>query len=182
MLDRLFKHPFALARHRTGPLVEERVAFLTHLASQGYTRWSLRKKARDLLAIARTLELTGQPRKAMTLAVVESKLANQCGLLPLAVRWFQFMGHLQQRPAPLTRCERKVKAFADYMAHEKGFRPDTIRRRCGVVTQFLKHEDFKSGSLHKITPGQIDVAIQKMLDAARHLRSSGWGGVLPATG
>jgi integrase len=51
------------------------------------------------------------------------------------------------------------------MANEEGFRPETIRRRCGVVTQFLKHEDFKGGSLHKITPGQIDVAMQKMLNS-----------------
>ena len=49
MFDQLFDQPFALARHHAGPLVEERVAFLTHLSSQGYARWGLRQKSRDLL-------------------------------------------------------------------------------------------------------------------------------------
>ena len=42
MFDQLFDVPFALARHRTGPLLEERLAFLTHLANQGYSRDALR--------------------------------------------------------------------------------------------------------------------------------------------
>jgi site-specific recombinase XerD len=172
MFDQLFEHPFTLARHRTGPLVEERVAFLTHLASQGYAWRGLRRKARALLAIAHTLGLATLPRKALTLVEVQRKVANQHHLLPLAVRWFQFMGRLQQRPAPLTPCERKIKAFADYMAHEEGFRPETIRRRCGVITQFLNRVDIQSDSLHKITPGQIDVAIQKLLDPGGYSRKT----------
>ena len=36
MFDQLFTSPVAVARHRTGPLLEERLAFLTHLANQGY--------------------------------------------------------------------------------------------------------------------------------------------------
>ena len=41
MFDQLFKRPVAVARHRTGPLLEERLAFLTHLANQGYSRQEL---------------------------------------------------------------------------------------------------------------------------------------------
>ena len=44
MFDQLFNCPAALARHRTGPLLEERLAFLTHLADQGYSRRDLRKQ------------------------------------------------------------------------------------------------------------------------------------------
>jgi len=163
MFDQLFEHPFTLARHRAGPLVEERVAFLAHLASQGYSRCSLRKKARDLLAIAHAIGLAARPRKALTLAEVKRKVANQRPLFPLAVRWLQFMGRLQQRPTSLTSCERKIKAFADYMEHEEELRPETIRRRCGVARRFLNGGDIKSRSLRQITPGRIDVAIQKLL-------------------
>ena len=45
MFDQLFKRPVAVARHRTGPLLEERLAFLTHLANQGYSRRALRTNA-----------------------------------------------------------------------------------------------------------------------------------------
>ena len=38
MFDQLFTSPVAVARHRTGPLLEERLAYLTHLANQGYAR------------------------------------------------------------------------------------------------------------------------------------------------
>ncbi len=164
MFDQLFEHPFALARHRTGPLVEERSAFLTHLASQSYSRRTLRGKASDLLAIAHALGLARRPRKALTIGEITSTVGNQPPRFPLAVQWFQFLGRLQQHLAPLTLYEKKIKAFADYMANEEGFRPATIRRRCGVVKQFLNQVDPKSGSLHKITPGQIDMALQKLLD------------------
>ena len=171
MFDRLFEHPFALARHNTGPLVEERVAYLTHLASQGYARWSLRHRACHLLAIARAMELAGPPRRALTLGEVDRRMANLPHLVPLARRWLQFMGCLQQRPAPCTPWTRKIKAFADYLAQE-GFRPETIRRRRGVITQFLAQVDSKTGSLHEMTPGRIDVTLQKMLDPAGYARKT----------
>ena len=63
--------PFALAHHRSGPLLEERIAFLTHLANQGYSRKRLRTNARFLLAIAHTLGPASRPGKALTLIEVE---------------------------------------------------------------------------------------------------------------
>ena len=56
MFDQLYTCPVAVARHRTGPLLEERLAFLTHLADQGYTPNALRRSARRLLVIARCLD------------------------------------------------------------------------------------------------------------------------------
>ena len=66
MFDKLFKRPIAVVRYRTGPFLEERLAFLAHLANEGYTRKSLQNNARDLLAIAHTLVLAGRRRKALT--------------------------------------------------------------------------------------------------------------------
>ena len=77
MFDQLYTAPVAVARHRTGPLLEERLAFLTHLANQGYSRRALQNNARDLLAIAQMLGLAGRPRKALTLAEVKRKMANR---------------------------------------------------------------------------------------------------------
>jgi site-specific recombinase XerD len=172
MFDQLFTSPFALARYRTAPLLEERLAFLRHLANQGYARSTLGKNARRLLVIAQTLGLAHRPRKAMTLVEVKRKIADQGRLYPLAVRWLQFMGRLQQRPAPLTPCAKKIKAFADYMEHEEELRPATIRKRHTLVTRFFNRVDVKSGSLHEITPGRIDMAFQKLLDPGGYSRKT----------
>ena len=49
MLDRLFQRPCALARQRAGPLLEERLRYLDHLAGQGMARATLRAAAVWLL-------------------------------------------------------------------------------------------------------------------------------------
>lgn len=41
MFDQLYTYPATVARHRSGPLLEERLAFLAHLADQGYARKGL---------------------------------------------------------------------------------------------------------------------------------------------
>ena len=172
MLDQLFKRPCILARYRTGPLADERIAFLAHLANQGYARVILRRIAHRLLVIAQSLRLASRPRKALTLAEVERKMANQRRLYPLATRWLQFMGRLERRPAPLTPWTKKVKAFADYMTHEAGLSPVTIYNRCWWVRRFFERLRVKGGSLHEITPRQIDMAFQKVLEPGGHSRKT----------
>ena len=46
MFDQLFKCRSVVARHREGPVREERFAYLTHLANQGYARNTLRQIAK----------------------------------------------------------------------------------------------------------------------------------------
>lgn len=168
MFDQLFDRPSAVARYRRGPLLEERLAFVTHLASQGYSRRGLRDKARDLLAIA--LGLARQPRKALTLAEVKRKMAHKRCLVPLAARWLHFIGRLKQRPAPLTAWAKKIKAFADYMEHEAELRPVTICTRCWWVRQLFKRLRVKGGSLREITPHRLDMAFQKLLAPGGYTR------------
>jgi len=62
MFDQLFRYRSAVARYGNGPMLEERLAFLTHLASQGYSRSTLRKDARRLLVVARMLGLATEVR------------------------------------------------------------------------------------------------------------------------
>ena len=173
MFDQLFDRPSLVARYRTGPMLEERVAFLKHLASQGYTRTGLRDKARDLLAIAQALGLARQPQKALTPAEVKRKMAHNRCLIPLATRWLRFIGRLQQRPTPLTPLAKKIKAFADYMERDAGLAPVTISTSCWWLRQFFKRLRVKGGSLHEITPHRIDMALQKLLAPAANSRATG---------
>jgi integrase/recombinase XerD len=164
MLDQVFTRPFTLARQRTGPLLEERIAFLAHLVSKSYCRRNLQNYARDLLTIAQTVVRADRPRKILTVAEVKRRLGNQCRLYPLAVRWLRSIGRVQQPPAPVIPGAKKIKEFVDYMEHEKEYRPATIRKCQWVVREFLSQVDVKGGSLHEITPHQIDVAFQELLD------------------
>ena len=161
-----------MARHRSGPLLKERLAYLTHLKDRGYTPNGLRKKARSLLVTAQMLGLASQSRKILTLAGINRKMANRRCLIPLATRWLQFMGRLQQRPAPLTPCAKKIKAFADYMEHEAELSPVTIHNRCWWVRRFFEQLRVKRGFLHEITPHRIDMAFQKLLEPAGYSRKS----------
>lgn len=173
MFDQLFDRLSAAARYRNGPMLEERVAFLTHLANQGYSRRTLQDHARYLLAIAHALGRTSPPPKALTLAEVRRKMSHQRSLFPLAVRWLQFVGRLRERPAPLTRWAKKMKAFADYMEREAELLPVTVYCRCWWVRHFFKRLRVKRSSLREITPDRIDKAFQKLLAPGANSRAPG---------
>lgn len=163
MFNQLYMAPVALARHYSGPLLEERRAFLKHLADQGYTTEGLREKARCLLVIARMFGLTSRPRKALTFAEIKRKTGNHRRHFPVAIQWFQFMDRLQPQPAPLTPWAKKTKAFADYMEHEAELSPRTIYQRCWWIRKFFDRLRVKGGSLQELTPQQIDMALQKLV-------------------
>lgn len=173
MFDQLFDCPLAVARYRNGPLLKERVAFLTHLLNQGYSRNTLREYAKSLLAIARVFGRTASLPKALTLSELRRKLSRQSSNFPLAVRWLRFVGRLRERPAPLTRWDQKIKAFAVDMERGAELRPRTIDCRCWWVRQFFKRLRVKGSSLRKITPRQIDMAFQKMLAPEAKSRTPG---------
>ena len=170
MFDQLYTCRGVIARHCSGPLLIERLAFLAHLRDQGYIPNGLREKARDLLAISRMIGLASRPRKTMTLNEVKRKTANRRCLFPLAVRWLRFMRRLQQRLDPLSPCEKKIKAFADYMKREAELSPVTIYQRCWWTKRFFESLHTRGDSLHKVTPHRIDVAFQKMLKSGSYSR------------
>jgi site-specific recombinase XerD len=172
MFDQLFKRAHALARHRSGPLLEERLAFLTHLANQGCSRGTLRKTARDLLAIAKMLGFASQRHKVVTYNDIKRKTTKNRHFYLTAVRWLRFVGRLEQRPAPAGPYAKKITAFASHMEHGKGLSPATIRGRCWLVTRFLNRLNTKGGSLRQITPRRIDVSLRKMLDAQGYARTT----------
>jgi site-specific recombinase XerD len=164
MFDGLFKQSPTLRRQRTGPSLKERIAFLTDLVGKGYSRRSLQDYARDLLTIAERVVRADRPEKFLTVDEVKRRLGNECRLYPLAVRWLRSIGRLKEPPAPVIPGAKMIEEFVGYMQHVEEFRPETIRWCSRVVSQFLSHVDAKRHSLRAITPRQIDVAIQTLLD------------------
>jgi len=175
MFDQLFNRPLAPTHYRTSPLLEERLAYLRHLASHGYTRITLRGIAQHQLAIMKLLGLDRCPHKRVTLAEVKRKTSDRQYLYPIAIQWLRFterlpQPRLPQRPVSTGPCAKKIRAFADYMKHDKGLSPITIQGRCSCVARFLKQLKLKQDSLQGITPHRIDVAFQKMLNSGSYAR------------
>jgi len=151
MLDQLFKRPHALARHRNGPLLEERLAFLTHLAERGCSRCTLQDSARDLLAIAKVLRVASRRQEIVTRDDIKRKTAGKPCLYPTAIRWLQFVGRLQPQPAAVNPYAKKLHVFAEHMERDKGLSPATIRGRCWLVARFLSRLKINGSSLRKVT-------------------------------
>jgi hypothetical protein len=58
MFNQLFNRPWAVERHTTAPLAEERLRYLSHCAEQGANRDTLRHVAQAQLAVIEQLGLT----------------------------------------------------------------------------------------------------------------------------
>jgi hypothetical protein len=136
MFEQLFELPHAVARHRAGPLLDERLAFLTKLADRGVSRIVLRVSAQKLLVFIQSFGLVTRPDRIITLREVRRKISEH-RTRSLATRWLRFLHRLEELPVPVSPHADKIKAFADYMEREKGLSPVTISNRCWLIPRFL---------------------------------------------
>lgn len=181
MFDQLFEHPHALARQCAGPLVEERLRYLVHLADQGMARKTLQGAACYLLVVADYLRLADRPGEVISPAELDQKatlwanrspgppdgkprLLSRERFLRHATDWLQFLGRLQRHvPAPCPYANL-IDDFADYMRRERGLSPRTIDYRRWAVRDFLRQLGSPPQLLHEITITQIDEAlVEKIL-------------------
>jgi site-specific recombinase XerD len=182
VFDQLFECPRAIARHRGGPLPEERLRYLGHLAGQGMARATLREAANYLLIVADYLRLSDRPVEAIGLDEIDQKATLWDERLPKpldgrhhrksrslflshATRFLRFLGRLRTPPPRPRPYADRIEAYADYMRREQGLSPNTIRQRCWAVERFLERLDAPGHSLSEVTPGQIDTAlVQRITD------------------
>jgi len=169
MFDQLFQMAQALARHRAGPLLEERRAFLTQLAERGVSRPTLRRIAQDLLVFTKTFALVKHPQRIITREEIQRKTADH-RLRSLARRWLCFLQRLEELPAPVSPYADKIKAFADYMEQERGLSPVTICNRCWLIPRFLNRLGRTDDSLREITAQRIDEVLQEMVSQGQYAR------------
>ena len=90
MFDALFNRPCAIARHRAGPLLEERLRYLAYLAELGMRRIDLQIMAHFLLVIAQFLGLANRPGEVISREEIGQK----------ALLWAQ---HSEPRKVPGSR-------------------------------------------------------------------------------
>jgi integrase/recombinase XerD len=163
MFEQLFACPRAQARHRTAPMLEERLAYLAHLVDGGRGRKGLRLAARQLLSIVKTLRLARRPDEAIRVREIEQKVPAKDGMRHVAMQWLGLLNRLEQPRAATGPYTAELTAFVDYMNRERGFTPATVRNRCWIVPRFLERLDNADGSLCILTAKQLDEALKKLL-------------------
>jgi integrase/recombinase XerD len=179
MFDQLFTRAHARARHRAGPLLEERIRYLAYLAELGMRRINLQIRAHYVLVIAELLRLADRSGKSISAEEISQKAllwAQQAEprkipgsrrsrilFVRFAIAWLRFMARLQQVPATPVPFAEEIAAYAEYLRTERGLSPTTIESRCLTLRRFLSILNPANGSLLEITAAQIDEPCQRKL-------------------
>ena len=180
MFDRLFQRPHALARHRAGPLLEERLRYLGHLASQGMAPSTLRRAATYLLIVADSLQLAARAAEVIPLSEIQLQAARWAdeqqpsanskrrlrarqSFLWHASQFLHFLGRLQLPLSPPRPYAAVIAAFADYLSHDRGQSAQTVQTRCRAVEPFLERLGAAAHCLAEITLSQIDAALLRYI-------------------
>src|SRR5215813_1117083 len=187
MFDQLFECPRAVARHSTGPLVEERLRYLTHCAMQGSTRSSLRLIAQHLLVFIDYLHLETadeidfeQINSAADLWIgrqpqphnVTDYRYGKMRFISDAKQWLTFLGRLRRPEAPHRPYTHMIEEFADYSSQERGWSQHTIRVRCWYLEQFLDRYWQQHRPFIEISIVDIDTAIARKGEQDSYARTS----------
>lgn len=175
MFQRFFKRSDALARHRNGPLAEERSRYLSHCADQGMSRNTLRQIAEHLLVITDALRLGERPGEMIApseIAAEATRRANRrraCSrgrrkhtgpdaFTTYATHWLKYLGRWQPPPVSPRPYADQVAAFADHMRSERGLSYELVRRYCRVAQEILDRL-CASRRFEEVTPAQVDEAL-----------------------
>ena len=180
MLEKLFKYPAVLRRHKDAPFLEERERYLLHRANEGCAQATLIRISRELFWVARYFKGDEKTSRAITpeeiQKVAEKWARKQCNsgrakdqkwsrqlFSQVSTDWFQFLGRLQ-KPVPREAWYASlIQDFATFMACERGLSPNTIRNQCWHVEQFL----------HWYQSQDCKIASVKVSDIDRFLRTYG---------
>jgi hypothetical protein len=135
-------------------VADARERFLTYCAEQGLARESLLRTAREVLIIAKYIDLaTG---KAISIHDVEAAAdrwdadqqrryrlrgsaldGSQQLFIQKALPWLRFLGRLEESDNESIPFANLLKDFAAYMCNQRGLSAVTIRNRCWHVETFL---------------------------------------------
>jgi integrase/recombinase XerD len=181
MFDRLFPHPWVLARQRNGPLAEERLRYLAHCAEQQMTRRMLRTIARYTLIGAEALKLAQRPKELVSRGEVETTVdhwlnrrsrrstAKSIRLMGVdfkghVIRWLAFLGRLQRPTKVPQPYAAHIATFLD-LARERNLSLQTIGNYERVLRRFLAKIEEVGFCLKTLTVVQLDgLVIQKVRD------------------
>jgi integrase/recombinase XerD len=172
MFDRVFQNQRVLARHRNGPLAEERRRYLAYFAEQGMAPSTLQHIARYTLAITEALRLAERPGELITRKEIDAEADCRAAerrkrrmltfrFTGFAIRWLTFLGRLQLPAAVQPRYADHVAEFADYLVRERGLSAKTVAYDRRTTHEFLAQIEEADLPLKKLTVAQVDELLTK---------------------
>lgn len=177
MFAQIFKDRRVIAKHRLAPFAEERESYLRNRQAEGYSSGTLRRLARQLLLIARTLKsLKSRVVTSSDIADAAKRWARRCPgqskvrqrYVSLATKWCNELGWLKSDAAPATVL---VEGYLAFLHATRGLASKTIVHHRWYLTDFLNWFTAQSESsrsrLDTIVAEQVD---QFFIDRC----SSGW--------
>ena len=164
MFETLVCTDLALARHRAGPLAEERNRYLRHCADQGGTRESLRSKARAILRVAERMspedlgyvdasrlhEIACRSTSADTTAATTVATLVNC-----ARPWLKYLDWWHE-PVQLIPFASSLDEFVSWMRDERGLTPCTIDQWRRQAASFLRWCGHTDRDLAMLQPMDVD--------------------------
>jgi integrase/recombinase XerD len=179
IFESLFSTQKLIARHRNGPLAEERLVYLGKRAAAGMARRTLIEAAGYLLAVGKRLRLSERKSERITVAEVQRTAAAwartdaaRTAFSSIACCWLTSLGRLEEVPPVPQPFAALVTTYADHMRDERGLSPVTIAKRCWCVQDFLKRLKVPDGHLEQVTIADIDATFLALATEGRLARAT----------
>jgi len=189
MFEQLFVRPKVLAQQHASPLVEERRAYLIHLAGQGTARSTLRRTARYLVAIAESLCLADRPGELITAAEIRERAALWASshrprptlqtspavrprFIRFATAWLRFLGRMQQPSRLATPFDAWITAFSDHLERDVGVSGHTVSNHCRYALDFLQRMAVAPAVFSQVTAGQVEASLVQKFTEAGYARGT----------
>ena len=189
MFDRLYQRPRVLARHRKGPLAEERRRYLAHGVEQEMALLTLQNMARYTLVVAKALRLADRPGEIITKEEIEveaERWANRQPRHPMmrifhhsrrnftlhAIRWLTFMGRMEPSATVQRPYTKHVAQFSDYQLRERGLSPQTVEYCSKTIQQFLSQIEEAGLRLKTLNVAQVDELLVQKFREEKYARST----------
>jgi integrase/recombinase XerD len=177
MFEVLFIYPKVLARHQAGPAAADRERYLTHCAGQGAAHRTLLCIARELLVIAKRLDVT--VGKSITRSEIDaaarawarqqkrrcragSERWSRQRFAQTAAAWLRFLGILEDTSHSERNAffSKEVDEFIAHLRDERGLSPNTVGSRRWHIDGFLEHVSSSKASLSSIIVADIDTFLE----------------------
>lgn len=166
MFETLFKYQWAVERHRSAEMLDERLRFLRQQAAEGLSKRTLRLRAQyllvvmDYLQLARNEELVcSKEIEAAAIRWSRRRQTRNCksrhAFVGHATRWLKSMGRWKPTPTKHNFGEH-LTAYSSHMQSERGLAPATVLTRRWTAEDFLPRLQVP---LRKVTITDVDATV-----------------------
>jgi integrase len=179
MFETLYDCPSTVARHRRGPMLEERERYLSHLVAEGWRRPIMIAASHTLVT---THLVSRVPDGPITVAAIEEfaaswvrrkhwKKSARKKLVRSATRWLRFIGRLEE-PAPTELPFADLRADFSEALRQRELAPATVARLGYTASYFLNWLGQKNRSFSSVSLEDVDAYVAEKSSANWNRRTT----------